>query len=193
MSKYIITSDGQRFHYTNPESYKYSVKVIAASLSKLCRFTGHTRNFYSVAEHSIMVSKLVPKEYALWGLLHDAHEAFIGDIATPLKSHIGANISGYEHRIDAALCKSLNIPYPSPMMHKNVKDADLVALAIEAFYLMPPAAWVEFDFRGMTVGELVDHAPPPTCLPPNVAERAFNERYDYLVHQQASGFKLPME
>lgn len=193
MSRYIITSDGQRFYFTNPENYKYSVKGIAASLSKLCRFTGHTRNFYSVAEHAVLVSKLVPKEYSLWGLLHDAHEAFIGDIASPLKAHIGANISGYEHRIDAALCKSLNIPYPSPMVHKNVKDADLVALAIEAFYLMPTGAWEEFDFRGMTVAELVGCAPAPVCLPPRAAERAFLDRYAYILECEASGFKVPQE
>jgi hypothetical protein len=57
---------------------------ISHALSLISRFTGHSKCPYSVAQHSVMVSRLTLPENALWGLLHDASEAYLGDVATPL-------------------------------------------------------------------------------------------------------------
>lgn len=87
MEPIITLSDRSSFDFTRPEAMRYDIVVIAHSLSKLCRFTGHVSGnaIYSVAQHSVLVSRMVPPEHALDGLLHDAHEAYVGDMSAPLK------------------------------------------------------------------------------------------------------------
>ena len=82
---YIRTFTGIKFAPLSPRLEDIDIRDIAHALSNLCRFTGHTPVFYSVAEHSVLVSKLVEPEYALGALLHDASEAYLNDIAGPIK------------------------------------------------------------------------------------------------------------
>lgn len=185
---FIVTSDGQKFFFDHPEDYTYDVKVIAASLSKLCRFTGHTNRFYSVAEHSIIVSRLVPRELALVALFHDAHEAFTGDISTPYKALL-KNAKSYERETDAELYAGIGLAAPRGADALDVKEADLLALAIEAFYLLPPNAWLDFDLRGLAAFDILDTGIHPACMPPAQAERAFLERYVELKQLDADGGK----
>lgn len=83
---WIQTRSGVRFWLREPERSDIRLRDIAAGLSKLCRYNGQTIKFYSVAEHSYRASLLVPDEYALAALLHDASEAYLGDVSTPLKA-----------------------------------------------------------------------------------------------------------
>jgi 5'-deoxynucleotidase YfbR-like HD superfamily hydrolase len=85
MSTTIHTFTGLEFDPLNPDPKLINITDIAHSLSNLCRYTGHVRYFYSVAEHSYHASFLVRREFQMAALLHDASEAYLQDIAKPLK------------------------------------------------------------------------------------------------------------
>jgi 5'-deoxynucleotidase YfbR-like HD superfamily hydrolase len=82
---WIQTYSGIKMHPLSPTEEEISIEDIAHALSNLCRFTGHCNKFYSVAQHSVLVSVYSPRDYAMWGLLHDASEAYLNDIARPIK------------------------------------------------------------------------------------------------------------
>jgi len=76
---------GGTFDILNPRAEDVRIEDIAHALSQQCRFTGHTKTFYSVAQHSVLASTLVAAPDELWALLHDASEAYMGDMNRPLK------------------------------------------------------------------------------------------------------------
>src|ERR1019366_6268112 len=80
----IRTYTGILFDFEEPEASPIRIEDIAHALSLLCRFAGHCKEFYSVAEHSVRVSYACPEEHALWGLMHDASEAYCVDVPRPL-------------------------------------------------------------------------------------------------------------
>jgi len=82
---YIITISGIKFDLLNPTPEQIKLIDIAHSLSMTNRFNGHTQFPYSVAQHSLAVAEMVDAPYKLGALLHDAGEAYIGDIITPIK------------------------------------------------------------------------------------------------------------
>jgi uncharacterized protein len=84
-ANFIVTASGTRFYFHDMAANNINIEEIATSLSNICRFGGHCGAFYSVAQHSVMVSHLVSKEHALAALLHDATEAYVGDMVRPLK------------------------------------------------------------------------------------------------------------
>jgi len=113
---------GDFFDLLNPAGNDYDIEVIAHALSRINRFTGHIEaEFYSVAEHSVLVSEAVPEKYALVGLLHDASEAFVGDVASPLKKLLGKAYSDIEDSIQLEISKRFGLPYPYP---EEVHEAD---------------------------------------------------------------------
>jgi len=82
---WIQTHTGIQFDLLDPTPDMICIEDIAHSLARLCRFTGHCNQFYSVAQHSWLCSYKAPLKYALEALLHDAHEAYTGDMSKPLK------------------------------------------------------------------------------------------------------------
>ena len=84
------TASGRLVDPFNLRLEDIAIEDIAHSLSMQCRFNGHCARFYSVAEHSVLVSRLVLPKNRLWGLLHDAQEAYLGDIITPIKQQVPA-------------------------------------------------------------------------------------------------------
>ncbi len=86
VGNWIATHSGKRVYLEDPQPQDYCIEDIAHALSNTCRFTGHTPHHYSVAQHSILVSRVVPDGFKLAALLHDASEAYLGDISRPLKN-----------------------------------------------------------------------------------------------------------
>lgn len=94
---------------------------IAHALSRQCRYNGHVDGFLSVARHSIWVANAVPS-HALWGLLHDAAEAYLGDLISPLKnSPFGETYHEMEDHVEAVVAEAFGLSYPPP---PEVKEGD---------------------------------------------------------------------
>lgn len=113
MANEILTNSGLWFDFLNPKPDQVCLHDIAHSLSRCCRYGGHTDNHYSIAQHSVFVANKLKKDGAtldtqLAGLLHDAHEAYIGDIVSPLKALL-PEIKLLEHKIDKAIFKALGV------------------------------------------------------------------------------------
>jgi 5'-deoxynucleotidase YfbR-like HD superfamily hydrolase len=104
------------------------IEDIAHSLAYQGRFAGHANEFYSVAQHSVLVARAVPHPYALWGLMHDASEAYLCDIPTPLKDYLSPKYKCLERKWMEAICVRFGLPLEMP---KEVKIYDKVLLITE--------------------------------------------------------------
>jgi hypothetical protein len=147
MMSWIQTFSGRSFHPLDPKASDVAIEDIAHALAMKCRFGGHCPVYYSVAEHSVRVSRRVPKELALWGLMHDAGEAYLPDVGAPIKDNVFLHIGGEkvafhvaEDRILAVIAEALKFP---AIDYNAIRVADLELLATEARDLMaePPEPW----------------------------------------------------
>lgn len=134
------TYTGRRFYPLDPRPEDIHPIDIAVGLSNTARFNGHTKSFYSVAQYSVLVSLHVPDEYALAALLHDASEAYLGDVVRPLKySEAMAGYREVEVRLEEMIAQVFRLPWPMPAC---IKEADNRALATERRDILHPGpAW----------------------------------------------------
>lgn len=128
----ITTFTGIEFDILNPTEDMISNRDICSALSKICRFGGHTKNFYSVAEHSLVGSLYIQNQYRLEFLLHDATEAYIGDLVTPLKGLV-TNYKDIESNMDRVIRGKFNLP---EVHSPQIKEMDLKMLAREKLDLL---------------------------------------------------------
>jgi 5'-deoxynucleotidase YfbR-like HD superfamily hydrolase len=140
---YVSTFSGNRFYPLGPRIDRVAIEDIAHGLAYQCRFNGQTREFYSVAQHSLVVASLVPPPLALAALLHDAAEAYLGDMVKPLKV-LMPEFADLEERVGALIADAFGVDFSD---YAPIKRADLIALATEKRDLMPHSAerWTYLD------------------------------------------------
>lgn len=188
---FIRTYTGRKFWPLDPTPEEIDITDVAHALSLVCRSTGHTYCFYSVAEHSVRVSHLAEKlaladwrklvgkatgehswarQVALWGLLHDASEAYLCDLPSPIKRApgIGQLYKGFEARLMESVAVRFNLTPHEPAL---VKDADRILLNTEMRDLMTDC----IPYEG--------YAPLPDAIFPMDAQHAeveFMRRFEAL-------------
>lgn len=148
-SPFIETFTGRRFEPLNPSRFDIDIQDIAHALSHQCRFSGHTKTFYSVAEHSWRVATLLEEQgfskgEQLAGLLHDASEAYLVDLPSPLKDHpaLGDAYKAAEELLMHEVARRFDLPSGFERW-ALVKQADGMLLSTEARDLMAhlPEYW----------------------------------------------------
>lgn len=146
---YLETYTGVKFTPMSPDPDQIRIEDIAHSLSNLCRYAGHCREFYSVAQHSILVAELCSQENRLWGLLHDASEAYLADIPRPVKIHL-PEYKRIESDVLAAVAVAFDLPWPIP---DEVKDVDDRILKTEHRDVIMPHGnhWVQDDLQDLGI------------------------------------------
>lgn len=177
MKPEIPLSTGERMGLFDPDPAALTAEVIAHSLSMQCRFTGHCREFYSVAQHSVLVADAIgtgcPPPLRLAALLHDAGEVLVGDVASPLKHQLGRPLQDIEAQAQMAVAEAFDLgsAWSNPFQHRDVKHADLRLLHTEFRDLFP-----QTDFVREICDGLADTPPLPdiiTPLPPAAAKAVF--------------------
>jgi len=131
MNQKITTLSGRQIDPFNLRTKDIDIQDIAHSLAMQCRYNGHTRRFYSVAEHSVLVSQVLPDEHKLWGLLHDATEAYIGDMVSPVKGRM-TDFKKLEQQIEKAVAERFGLTSAMPEI---VHGADKHILSLELDWL----------------------------------------------------------
>lgn len=150
----IQVAAGRYLDIAAPRPSDITIDDIALSLSRECRFGNFTRAFYSVAQHSVNVSAQLramgaEREVCLIGLLHDAHEAYIGDVPTPHKRAYGDRFTQVEAALALTVCTRFNVLAPSqwPVV---VHEADDRLLHAEAQRLVPDCDWFDEAKAGVS-------------------------------------------
>ena len=175
---WFVSHSGQCFNVREPRPEQILLEDVAHHLAHTCRFGGAVREFYSVAEHCVYVSRLVPPELAPLALVHDAAEAYLGDVIKPLKNCL-PEYQALEHVWEAAIAKRFGF---ESLKHPLVKDADVAAVQAERRDLLPSTLaaeaprelWAAYLQRGDRV--------PPAAAPvrpiggPKAAKKLFLRR-----------------
>jgi 5'-deoxynucleotidase YfbR-like HD superfamily hydrolase len=175
---FIQTVSGQRINPFAPDPAAIDIGDIAHALANQCRFGGHCRRFYSVAQHSCLVADVAAgrgadRDAALWALLHDAAEAYLGDVPHPVKhnSELGRIYRDAERGVHDAILQRFGLPLTAPPV---VAEVDRALLAAEREALMV-AAWDWPELEGIKAAEVAIEP-----WHPERAAREFLGRYERL-------------
>jgi 5'-deoxynucleotidase YfbR-like HD superfamily hydrolase len=169
-AKCMQTYSGRMVDPLNPEVRDVCIEDISHALALICRYGGHCRQFYSIAQHCVLVSQNVEKGYELEGLLHDSSESYIGDIVRPLKvQKVFSDVyKAIEHAWENTIADRFRLRYP---WHPSIKQADNLVLFTEQRDLVN----VQLYWNGSEKYTLLKKVINPWG--PAKAERKFLERY----------------
>jgi len=171
---WMQTYTGKAFYPLDPDLEMIDIVDIAHALSMQCRYAGHCTRFYSVAEHSVHVSMLCPDHHALWGLLHDASEAYLADVIKPIKPYL----TGYaviEARIMECICHRFGLSLEMPEVVKQI-DRDILGNERDQIMNAPPRPWYATGdpIAGLTL----------QCWQPQLAKEIFLTHFYALIGEQ---------
>lgn len=166
----IFTYSGHFIRPLDPDPDDIFIEDIAHALANQCRWTGHVKRFLSVAEHCIHVSQMVSNDMRLTALLHDASEAYLADLARPIKKApgLGEIYLEVEAKLQMAIAVRFNIE-ADPLAFTEVKLADERALWAEAKALLP--------VLGAQMPDPGEDCPKPKCWSPQMAEQIFLDNF----------------
>lgn len=152
------TASGRLVDLLAPRPEDINLRDIAHALARLNRWGGHTRDSISVAQHTLLVAKYVPADCRVHALLHDAHEAYTGEVPSPMKEAqdgVGA-AGGYRDKVGPTKCIeigldeviyfALGLSAPTEAQRAAVHEADRRAAATEARDLLPPSVFAALPF-----------------------------------------------
>lgn len=170
----IQTRSGRIIDLIKPTTHDIDIDDIAHALSNLCRYTGHSRVFYSVAQHSVLVSHYIDPTYEspalnLAGLLHDAQEAYLGDMSSPLKSH-NPGYKAMERVFQEVIERKFHVNLNDPRIH----ETDIRLLNDEIAGLMDDSHPCWDPTRKQGFGASLPYEQP------GMAKLSFMYQYDYL-------------
>lgn len=173
---YIETFTGVLFFPFQPKADDICIEDIAHAISQICRFGGHSKHFYSVGQHSILVAKLLKEwgestDVQLYGLLHDGTEGYMIDLPSPIKKYLPAYKQA-ENELHDIIWKGLNIRKPTDEEWKQVKKADTLLQHHEAKQLLSRASWADPSIH---LDNIVIQEEPMKEV-----ERRFLHLYEYL-------------
>lgn len=166
----IALRSGCYFSFASPQHSDFTIEDIAHGLSHICRFAGQTVKFYSVAEHCVHVSNIIGEGDQYVGLMHDAPEAFIGDVVKPLKNLL-PDYQTIEDRVEAAVMERFSVPLPFP---QTVKIADVEMLRCEKLQAMNN----QDNWQDQVTSKIADIK--LQFWSPKEAKQAFLERFNEL-------------
>lgn len=169
---FIETFTNKQYEFLNPQVDQVCIEDISQALSMICRYSGHVKSFYSVAEHSCIVSD---KVFALTGdyqlafdaLLHDASEAYLTDIPRPIKPHLN-NYFDIEVLSESCIQKALGCN-PMNDLIKRI-DTNIVRDEAEQLFVSVPSWASDYELVNITV----------ESMPPEKANSEFMNRYNVL-------------
>ncbi|KRE02580.1 hypothetical protein ASE61_14975 [Bosea sp. Root670] len=188
LGDWIQTFSGRQFWPLDPRPEEIAIEDIAHALAHDCRFGGHCRRFYSVAEHSVLLARAVAPDLRLAALMHDSPEGYLRDLVRPVKRTM-PSYRAAETAIWLAICARFGLPIDLPA---EVHEADNRILVDERQQNMapPPAPWnseenveplgvrlqfwtpVEAEFQFMILFDsLIAGSAPSAGLPPRGATR----------------------
>lgn len=134
---------GKPFFPCDPREDEIDIVDIAHALSLICRFGGHCKQPYSVAQHSVLMSNFVDKENAFYALMHDATEAYVGDLVRPIKYMLPEFIE-LENNIWKVISKKYGLPEKMP---EDVKNHDTRICFTEKRDILNPSNGVSWGYE----------------------------------------------
>jgi hypothetical protein len=170
---WFVTFSGMKFFPAEPEPHEILLMDVSHALSQTNRFGGHTVRPYSVAAHSLLVAELLPAHLKLQGLMHDAAEAFMGDVISPIKQLL-PEVKALEKIIWRAIADRFGLPC---VLDPLVKRADLYALRLERDKLIRNSFHWPIDDDSFPEWPGANRSPVPEFVNAEAAELAFSRYF----------------